>query len=99
MAASPAANSERLTSAEDSFLKVLKPNYHSFFGAPSTFASALNLATTLYHFHEWLFDGYQSQLEKRFNHAVSSKGKFWQAVEQTNPKFAISAMSRMRRSM
>ena len=48
--------SESLSGAEDCFLKVVKPNYDALFGAPSDFASAFNLATTLYHFHEWLFD-------------------------------------------
>jgi hypothetical protein len=57
------SQSTSLTCAEDYFLKVVKPNKESFFGAPSTFASAFNLATTLYHFHEWLFDEYKSKLE------------------------------------
>jgi hypothetical protein len=81
------SQSTSLTCAEDYFLKVLKPNMESFFGAPSTFASAFNLATTLYHFHEWLFDEYKSKLEGELNSTFSGKGAFWQSVQQTNPKF------------
>jgi hypothetical protein len=74
------SQSTSLTCAEDYFLKVLKPNKESFFGAPSTFASALNLATTLYHFHEWLFEEYKSKLESELNSTFSGKGAFWQSV-------------------
>ena len=76
-----------LTSAEDYFLKVMKPNYDAFFGASSTFASAFNLATTLFHFHEWLFDQYKPELEQNFRTTFASKGPFWQAVQGTNTNF------------
>lgn len=78
---------EALSCAEDYFMKVLKPNKEAFFGASSTFASAFNLATTLYHFHEWLFEEFKGPLESHFNTTFSSKGTFWQAVEQTNSNF------------
>lgn len=76
-----------LSSAEDYFLSVVMPNHRAFFNAPSNFASAFNLATTLYHFHEWLFEQYKSELETHFGTTFSSKGKLWQAVEQTNSNF------------
>lgn len=87
MTTSPASSAAALSNAEDYFLNVLKPNYDAFFGAPSTFASAFNLATTLYHFHEWLFEEYRTQLENHFNVTFTGKGKFWQSVEQTNANF------------
>ena len=67
MAANQVSTIEALTGAEDYFLKVMKPNYDAYFGASSTFASAFNLATTLFHFHEWPFDQYKPQLEQNFN--------------------------------
>lgn len=59
----------------------------TFFGEPSNFATAINLATSLFHLHEWLFDGFQSQLEQHFNAQFSGAGQFWKAVENTSPKF------------
>jgi hypothetical protein len=78
---------EALAGAEDYFLKVLKPNKEAFFATPSTFASALNLATSLFHFHEWLFGEFKTKLEAELGTTFHGKGSFWQAVENTNPKF------------
>lgn len=87
MAANQVSTIEALTGAEDYFLKVMKPNYDAYFGASSTFASAFNLATTLFHFHEWLFDQYKPQLEQNFNITFAGKGQFWQAIQGTNANF------------
>jgi len=87
MAATQGPTTEALTGAEDYFLKVMKPNYDAFLGASSTFASAFNLATTLFHFHERLFDQYKPQLEQNFNIAFTGKGQFRQAVQGTNANF------------
>jgi hypothetical protein len=81
------AQTQALTCAEDYFVKVLKPNHETFFGVSSTFASAFNFASPLYHFHEWLFDEFKVKLESEFNTTFSTKGKFWQDVEQKNKKF------------
>ena len=78
---------EALAGAEDYFLKVLKPNKEAFFATPSTFASALNLATSLFHFHEWLFGEFKTKLEAELGTTFHGNGSFWQAVENTNPKF------------
>jgi hypothetical protein len=51
------------------------------------FATALNLATSLYHFHEWLFDEFKQQLEAEFGETFGTKGAFWQAVEATDTRF------------
>lgn len=76
-----------LTSSEDFFIFVMHPNMKAFFDSSSTFSSAFNLATSLFHFHEWLFDEFKAPLEAHFGTVFSSKGKFWQAVEGTNAKF------------
>lgn len=57
MTTASGSRNQRLTGAADYFGQVLKPNKEAFLEAPSTFASALNLAASLYHFHEWLFEG------------------------------------------
>src|SRR5690606_27306023 len=69
------------------FTKVLKPNKEAFFGGPSTFASAVNFATALYHFHEWLFHEFKPQLETEFKTTFSSKGAFWQTVQASDARF------------
>jgi hypothetical protein len=76
-----------LNSAGDYFAHVVKPNKDAFFGAPSTFAKALNLATALYHFHEWLFHGFRSKLEEEFGAKFSSHHDFWWAVQKTDTRF------------
>lgn len=56
--------SQTLKGAKDYFVYVLEPNKESFFGAPSTFATALNLASTLFHFHEWLFEEFSNTVTR-----------------------------------
>jgi hypothetical protein len=58
-----------------------------FFAGPSTFQNALNLATSLYHFHEWLYIEFCSKLEQEFKAEFRSSGAFWQAVEARNTNF------------
>ncbi|MBE0553633.1 MAG: hypothetical protein IH625_08070 [Rhodobacteraceae bacterium] len=76
-----------LSGCEDYFFKVLTPNRKAFFETTSEFSSAINFATSLFHFHEWLFDEFKPNLEQNFNTTFSSKGKFWKAVEATNANF------------
>lgn len=59
----------------------------AFFNAPSTFASAINVATSLFHFHEWLFDEFEADINAHFSTTFSTKGKFWKHVEGTNANF------------
>jgi hypothetical protein len=76
-----------LNGSADYFAHVLKPNKEAFFGSPSTFAAAFNLATSLYHFHEWLFDEFKQQLETEFGETFRTKGAFWQVVEAADTRF------------
>jgi hypothetical protein len=76
-----------LNSAAEYFTNVVKPNKDAFFSAPSTFANALNLATALFHFHEWLFDDFRSKLETEFGVTLSNHGAFWGAVQATDNRF------------
>jgi hypothetical protein len=78
---------ETLRGAEDYFIRVLRPNKEAFFGNASNFANTLNLATALYHFHEWLYASFKAQLEGELNTKFSGKGAFWQTVEAIDPRF------------
>lgn len=80
-------NTQVLSGCEDYFLNVLSPNKKSFFGSSSEFATAINFATSLFHFHEWLFDEYKSDLEREFGTTFAKKGDFWGAVQATNHNF------------
>lgn len=76
-----------LSGSEDYFLQVMIPNKQAFFGNQSAFAAAINFATSLFHFHEWLFDEFKTELESFFGATFNSKGAFWKAVEASNPNF------------
>lgn len=77
----------QLSGAVAYFTDVVKANKETFFGNPSTFATALNLATSLFHFHEWLFDEFKPQLEAEFGTTFSGKGAFWRAIETRDARF------------
>lgn len=70
---------------------VLKEQYAEFNAGPANFRSLVNLASSLFHFHEWLFVSYPNELQKLLQqpHAVKSAGEFWGLVESTNPKFGF----------
>jgi hypothetical protein len=76
-----------LTGARDYFAEVLTPNNVTFFNGASTFQNAINLATSLYHFHEWLYSDFHAELEKELGASFGSKGALWQAVEGKDARF------------
>lgn len=73
-----------VSSADDYFLQVLRPNARVFFASPSTFATAFNLATSLFHFHEWLFHEHRSLLESTFGVTFKTPGAFWKHVQSSD---------------
>jgi hypothetical protein len=77
----------QLNCAEDYFLNVLRPNRDQFFSHPSSFVTALNLATSLFHFHEWLWAYHRSDLESHFGQPIQSPRVLWGIVENINPNF------------
>ncbi|RAR99343.1 hypothetical protein [Ensifer adhaerens] len=80
-------NVKNLTTPDDYFRDVVIPNKEAFFGGPATFATAINLATSLFHLHEWLHDGCRPKLEKHFGQTFRTPGDFWNAVQKTNTEF------------
>jgi hypothetical protein len=67
----------------------MKPGYDEFFESPSSFRTAFNLASSLFHFHEWLYEYSRAKLEAHFGKALDSPGAFWATVEATNPRFGF----------
>lgn len=70
---------------------VLIKQYDDFFKNDTTYQHLINLASSLFHFHEWLFNDFQSVLHTELgaNQRLSNPGQFWGAVEATNQKFGF----------
>ena len=77
----------QLNSAEGYFLNVLTPNRDAFFENESTFVNALNFATSLYHFHDWLHDQHRAALEARFGQPLPKPWNLWAEVEKAGQNF------------
>jgi hypothetical protein len=78
-----------LDSAKDYYSTVLKPNNDEFFATSSNFRTALNLATSLFHFHEWMFEYHRADLEKLYGRPLPNKGEFWGVVESADKRFGF----------
>jgi hypothetical protein len=70
---------------------VLQKQYEDFFRQPADFQRLINLASSLYHFHEWLFAEFGLSLHVAINYPLAFTGarKFWNEVEKTNSKFGF----------
>ncbi|NBN63823.1 hypothetical protein [Pannonibacter tanglangensis] len=78
---------QRLVGCRSYFDHVLTPNANSFFNEPRTFSSTINLATSLFHFHEWLHREFEVELMTRFGDNAAKPSGFWQCVEAVDPLF------------
>jgi hypothetical protein len=76
-----------ISSAEDYFEHVLSLNYRDFFEQPSTFQTAVNLASSLYHFHEWIYHYRRAFVEHKFSTAFSTARDFWSYLEKHDGEF------------
>ena len=68
---------EEMNDAGSFFAKIVKPNVDDYRNKPSEFRTAFNAATALFHFHEWLFEYKQAELEAKYSLRFSGKGDFW----------------------
>jgi hypothetical protein len=80
-----------LDSARKYYDWVLQKQYDDFFREPADFQRLINLASSLFHFHEWLYAEYSPILHIAINSpiAFTSARKFWNEVEKTNSKFGF----------
>jgi hypothetical protein len=80
-----------LDSARKYYDWVLKPQYDDFFSKPAEFRHLINLASSLFHYHEWLFSDYSAQLhiELSVGQPVQTPGQFWAEVQATNANFGF----------
>jgi hypothetical protein len=80
-------NEEFLAIADDYMARILRPDYDEFFAGPATLRSAVHLANSLYHMHEWMHDSYKSELEAHFSKSLPAPSSLWAEVEVANPLF------------
>jgi hypothetical protein len=73
--------------ADKYFDEVLKPQYDAFLSDPSSFPSAFNLASALFHFHEWMLASHKAAVEKHYGKSFKTEGAFWAEVESSNAQF------------
>jgi hypothetical protein len=77
---------QKLVSSKEYFQHVLKPNYDDFMRAESTFQRAINMASSLYHFHEWVFATDKIAAERELSATFASPHDLWNLVEAAVPE-------------
>jgi hypothetical protein len=83
------ADVEILDSPARYYAEVLKPGYDEFVASPSSFRTAFNLASSLFHFHEWLYEYCRAKLETHFGKVLKTPAAFWATVEATNQRLGF----------
>jgi len=69
------ADMEVLDGPRRYYAEVMKPAYDEFFELPSSFRTAFNLASSLFHFHEWLYEYSRAKLEAHFGKPLNTPGE------------------------
>jgi hypothetical protein len=77
--------SQSLDDAKDFFEQIVEPSFTEFMSAPSSFRTAFNAATALFHMHEWLYEYKKAELEAKYSLPFLKKGDFWGHVETLVP--------------
>jgi hypothetical protein len=85
------SDTQVLDTARKYYDEVLKAQYDEFFTQPATFRNLINLASSLFHFHEWLFVEFSPELQIKFGQPqpIANASAFWKLVEATNSKFGF----------
>jgi|SRR5271169_4308949 len=78
-------DASKLNSPKEYFEQVLEPNYNAFMGAPSTFQSAFNVASSLFHMRDWVYNLKRAELEKALSEKFSDQAAFWRYIEKNVP--------------
>jgi hypothetical protein len=76
----------KLLNSRDFFEQVLRKNYEDFISKPSSFQTAINAVTSLYHMHEWVFTLDKAHAENVTNASFSKSYDVWTFVENAVPK-------------
>jgi hypothetical protein len=78
---------ERLDTVQKYFAEILEPEFQEFFSRPSTFRNTVNLARSLFHFHEWMWRQCKGNLEAHFGKSLKTPGSFLGEMEKIDSRF------------
>jgi hypothetical protein len=78
---------ERLDTVQKYFAEILEPEFREFFSKPSTFRNTVNLARSLFHFHEWMWRQCKAKLEAHFGKILGTPRSLWAEMEKVDPRF------------
>jgi len=71
----------KLDSSKAFFDEVLALNFREFMNTSSSFSTAINMASSLFHMHEWVYSLDKAAAEKALNTTFSAKHEVWKYVE------------------
>ena len=71
------------------FDEVAKPSFDEFMVKTSSFRTAFNAATALFHLHEWLWEFKRAEVETKCGQTFAKKGDFWQFIEAQLPRMGF----------
>jgi hypothetical protein len=70
-----------LTDPKVFFEEIAKPNFDGYMETVSSFRTAFNAVTALFHLHEWIYESKRVEIETKYGQSFRSKGAFWKFVE------------------
>jgi hypothetical protein len=70
------------------FDEVVKPSFDDFMTTTSSFRTAFNVTTALFHLHEWVWEFKRAEIETEYGQAFTKKGDFWKLIEAQLPRAA-----------
>jgi hypothetical protein len=68
------------------FEEIAKPSFEDFMTTTSSFRTAFNAATALFHLHEWVWGFNRSEIETKYGQSFARKGTFWKFIESQMPR-------------
>jgi hypothetical protein len=67
------------------FDEVAKPSFDDFMNTESSFRTAFNAVTALFHLHEWIWEFDRAKIEAKYSQTFASQGVFWKFIESKAP--------------
>lgn len=78
-----------LTDPKSFWEEIAVPSFKEFMSTNSSFRTAFNAVTALFHFHEWIYEYKSAEIATKYSQAFASKGALWQFVESQVPRAAF----------
>jgi hypothetical protein len=74
-----------ITTPQEYFAEVLEPNYRDFMSRASTFQTAFNVASSLFHMSEWIAASKLTEASAALGVALKDKYALWGEVQKAVP--------------